>query len=166
VTRFDSIYSYAWPGASVVADFSLPNANYISAVFTVPAGYMTAANAPSNLYGEYYINGSGYSAPVSMTISKSCGDFSNPVNYPTSSVVAGCFVNKRTADQYIAWTKSGSCQLTNGTTYYLNIINADISLVTANGGGTAASTRNGNCSGACSVPIQNGPGSWQGYTPQ
>jgi hypothetical protein len=174
VTSFGSIYqtsnpvSYDWPGAkNSIPDFSLPTNKYISAEFLVPPGYM--AGAPAGIYGEYVVGESGYSAPVSMTISTQCGDFSDPANYPASSVVPGCLANMAPADSFIAWQKSGSCALTDGTTYFLNIVNADIRLVQPNGGGTAKSTSKNNfntiCSGACSVPIQNGPGSWQTYTP-
>lgn len=169
-TSFNSMYWYAWPGYSnLIADVSLPTNTYMSEAFTVPANYMTAANAPNPLYGRYKIGESGFSAKVSMTISTKCGDFSNPTA-SGSSVVSGCYLNAGTAAAFITWSNNSQggayCVLNNNTTYYLNIINAKLDSLTPNGGGTAASTKNQYCTTVCSVPIQNGPGTWSGYTPQ
>ena len=164
LTSFDSIYWLKWPGNSTLtADFSLSTNKYISAQFKVPAGYI-AGYSGSGLYGNYAIAQSNVSAPVSMTISTACGDFSSPVTYPTSTVVPGCWKNKLTVGGILQWRADTTCILHDNTTYFLNIINADISALRPGGAGSAASTKNANCSGVCSDPIGNGPGSWTTYT--
>ncbi|MBU6199711.1 MAG: hypothetical protein KGP08_08650, partial [Xanthomonadaceae bacterium] len=177
VTSFDSVYSVNgtgkqlhWPGnSSLTADFVYPANSYISLQFTVPSGFMSGYTQTSPaLYGLYTINTSGFTAPISMTISTSCGDFSNPATYPTTtSVVAGCWQNSILSNNALTWTKSGSCALQDTKTYFLNIVNADISTAQPNGGGTMASTKsNGTktyCTTNCSAPIANGPGSWTSY---
>lgn len=155
-----------WPGRyGLNTIISLPKTKYISMQFTVPANFMTASNAPANLYGQYTVGETGFagSGPVSMTISAQCGDFANPTT--GSSVIPGCWKNKLTSDQPLSWTKASSCQLVGGSTYFLNIINADIANLTASGG-TATSTAGSQClGGSCTVPIKNGDGTWLGYTP-
>ena len=173
ITQYNSIFGQipstaAWPGNSgTTAVITLPTINYISAAFTVPPGYM--ASAPSNRYGEYYLNPSAYSkAPVSMTISTSCGDFSNPATHASSTVVPGCYKNKATADTPIVYWEnpnhtSPSCVLNDNQSYYLNIINADISnvqpIVGNTAGGTATTTKTATgatCTTAgCTDPIEN-----------
>jgi hypothetical protein len=161
VTSFDSLYWAPWPGKSgITAILPMPINKYASFAFTVPAGYM--AKAPDNIYGQYWINPSSSSrATISATISTSCGDFSHP-NDAGSTVVTGCWRNKVGVDTAAAiWTKTSLCALKDGQTYYLNIINADINLVTPNGG-TAASTKTPltTCSTTCNDPIANISGNW------
>jgi len=162
VSSFASVYG-AWPGSifQETATFSLPTNRYGSLQFTVPAGYF--AGAPADRDGLYSLNQTAFTAPVSMTISTTCGDFSDPSNFPgTSTVVRGCYRNKGTTSlsYVVAWAKQGTCVLEDTKTYYLNFINADISTVQP-GGGTAASTQNSKCfSGSCQDPIVNGPGNW------
>lgn len=164
VTSFTSFYqANAWPGQQIglIGQPTLPNGKYVSLVFQVPNGYL--AGKPDTILGQYSVGSSGYSAPVSMTISTTCGDFSNPTTNPTTStVVPGCYKNKSLSPGGIVWRKTGSCALQDGKTYYLNFINADISNLLPNGQGTAISTRNSQCpAGSCSDPIDNGPGNWQ-----
>jgi hypothetical protein len=171
---FSSVFRTAWPGFyNDIADFSLPVSSYLGMAFTVPHGYMAnSANAAywdngvvEALYGNISVASSGYSAPVSMTISTACGDFSNP-SANGSTVVAGCYLNKGIQAYSVQWRQSGSCTLQDDHSYFLNVIVADISAVTPNGGGTAASKKTANCSQtACSVPVENGVGSWAAYTP-
>ena len=83
VTSFDSIFQHAWPGNSnLTADISLPTNRYLAAQFKVPAGYIAGYHGQSPLYGDYTLNQStgsgGTPAAVSMSISTTCGDFSNP----------------------------------------------------------------------------------------
>jgi len=156
-TEFDSIYA-PWPGnASLTAVINLPTNNYLSEHFKVPPNFF-ASRAGTTVYGEYTINGSGFSAAMSMSISKSCGDFSDP-SLPGSTVVPGCLVNKHNSLSAgpLQWRNNQTCILADNTDYYLNIINADIHLLQPNGGGTAASTKNTNCSGTCSDPVSDGP---------
>ena len=165
LTSFDSIYWLPWPGNSTLtADISLPTNKYVAALFKVPNGYIAGYTGTSTLYGDYAIAQSGVSASVSMTISKSCGDFSNPSSYPTSStVVPGCWKNKLSVGGFLQWRADTTCILQDNTTYFLNILNADISAVQPGGGGSAASTKNANCSTVCSDPIGNNPGTWTTY---
>jgi hypothetical protein len=167
MTQYDSIFgqipsAQTWPGNSgITAVVTLATSNYVSAAFTVPANYMTGA--PSNRYGQYYLNPSSYSkAPVSMTISTTCGDFSNP-SASGSTVVPGCYKNKAGADtSIVVWENpahtSPTCALQDGQTYYLNFINADITNVTPGGHGTATTTKGAagsTCTSACMDPIAN-----------
>jgi len=166
ITNFDSIYQKAWPGSfGWLANLPVPKAGYISAHFKPAANYFTAGNVPLNLYGEYQIGETFFSAAASMTISTQCGDFSNP-QASGSTVVPGCYINSAVADQYLAWTNSaGNCKLSGSTDYYLNVINADITNVTPSGG-AATSTANSACgTTTCITPLADGPGSWSGYVP-
>jgi len=164
-TKYDSIFGQkptpqTWPGNSgITAVLPVPINRYMAAVFTVPAGYM--ASAPANRVGEYLVNASAFSgAGISATISTCPGDFSNPAA-PTSTVVAGCWGNKlRGGARLLFWEPpqhvSPSCVLNDGKTYYLNIINADISAVLPLGGGSATSTAPGtHCTTSCSDPVAN-----------
>lgn len=163
-TKYDSIFGQKptpepWPGDSgITAVLLVPTSQYLSAGFTVPAGYM--AGAPANRVGEYLVNASAFGgAAISATISTCPGDFSKPTA-AGSTVVAGCWGNKlRGGARLLFWEPpqhvSPSCVLRDGRTYYLNIINADISNVQP-GGGTATSTKaNTDCTTTCSDPIAN-----------
>ena len=169
VGSFDALYG-TWPGQlGLINYFLLPTSNYLSMKFKVPANFMTAANKPNPLYGAYESGETGNKANYSITISTTCGDFSNPTTYPsTSTVVPGCWKNKLATKGLLQWNSTGaSCVLQNNVNYYLNFINADISLVQPNGGGTAASTKTSGCTNSsCELPIYNGPGTWGSYTPQ
>ncbi len=98
-----------------------------------------------------------------MTISTTCGDFSNPStpNY-TGTVIPGCYIKDHTSASSgpLQWRKDTTCILQDGKDYYLNIISADITNVQPNAGGTATS----KCSNsACTTPVDNG-GSFSSYT--
>jgi hypothetical protein len=169
VGSFSALYG-TWPGPlGNILYLLLPTNKYLTMQFTVPNNFMTASNKPNPLYGAYESGETGNKANYSITISTTCGDFSNPVTYPApaSTVVPGCWKNKLATKGLLQWNSTGSsCVLQNNKSYYLNFINADISLVQP-GGGTAASTKTVNCAGGvCELPIYNGPGTWGGYTPQ
>jgi hypothetical protein len=167
VTDYISIFGSkptptTWPGNSgITADKLSINTNaYISAMFQVPSSYMGSLPSGSQRLGQFLINNSGFSkAPVSMTISTSCGDFSNPANFPgTSTVVPGCYLNAGTS---LVWENpqhnSPTCVLQDGGTYFLNIINANVSNITPTGG-TATTTKGAtgaSCGTACTDPITN-----------
>jgi hypothetical protein len=160
-TSFVSAFNLAgevlpWPGNSgLFATINLPINNYVSMQFTVPPSYPTTA-----VYGDYTYGETQSSAPVAMTISTSCGDFS-PQGAAGTTVVAGCYVGRVIPDYFLQWTTQGTCKLTPGSTYFLNYIAAEVQNVTPNGGGSASSTKTSKCLGsACPIPIQNGPGSW------
>ena len=169
VTSFDALYQAPWPGnSSLTAVVTLPTNKYVSAKFHVPAGYM-AGYTGTGLYGDYTVNQSGFSASVSMSISRTCGDFAQPGSLnPTTTVVPGCWVNKKVTGGFVQWRKDSTCILNDNTDYYLNYINADVSgirVISGNtAGGTASSTKNANCGSSCTDPIANNPGSWTSYT--
>jgi PKD repeat protein len=164
VTSFNSVYGIGtaqqatWPGnTSLTADFDLPTNKYISLQFTVPAGFMETV-----VSGGYGLNASGFSAPISMTISDGsapCGDFSDPVTNPTSKVISGCWKNLMGSSGTLAWQGTGGtkCLLQDNHTYFLNMINADIS--NANPAGTASltSSKTTSCGTSCGDPVRNKP---------
>jgi hypothetical protein len=147
VTSFASFWWAAWPGQNGRTGYvAVPTNKYMSQQFAVPVGYF--AGVGSTTYGRYAVGTSSNSTSISMSISTKCGDFSNPATYPaTSSVVPGCWINAAQPGGFVQWVKtatSGACTLTEGKTYYLNFINADVGQVTPTGG-TAASSKNSNC---------------------
>lgn len=164
VTSFNSVYGIGtaqqatWPGnTSLTADFDLPTNKYISLQFTVPAGFMETV-----VSGGYGLNASGFSAPISMTISDGsapCGDFSDPATNPTSKVISGCWKNLMGSSGTLAWQGTGGtkCLLQDNHTYFLNMINADIS--NANPAGTASltSSKTAACGTSCGDPVRNKP---------
>lgn len=168
VTSFNSVFGYkgvgsqtTWPGnSSLTAEINLATNKYVSLQFTVPAGFMELY--PSGVYGKYSVNTTGYSAPISMTISTQCGDFSDPATYPaTSKVVSGCLKNSINSSGSLRWSNTGACTLQDNTTYFLNIVNADISGAQPAGAGTLTSSKNDQCtSTTCTDPIRNSPKSW------
>jgi PKD repeat protein len=168
VTSFNSAYGIGtpeqatWPGnTSLTADFNLPTNKYISLQFTVPAGFMETV-----VSGGYGLNASGYSAPISMTISDGsapCGDFSNPATNANSKVVSGCWKNLMGQSGTLAWFGTGGtkCLLQDNHTYYLNMINADISNADPAGTASLTSSKTGFCGTACGDPVRNKPVGYQ-----
>ena len=160
ITLFDSIFDYPdlapnpWPGTyGLYAGIYLPLSSYVSASFTIATAFDT-----SSLYGQYSIGALHFSAPISMSISYTCGDFGqlNP-----TTVVPNCLVNSATAANSLSWQgalNDQGCVLQPGYRYYLNFINADISQISSTG--LAVSTANSACNAACFDPIINGPGNW------
>ena len=153
----------AFPGRMDTAYDNLPVNNYISMQFQPPAGFF--ANAPDGWYQKFQMGTTGDDTKMSMTISTSCGDFSDPVD-AGSSVVQGCRKVGGASQTGIIFSAqlipgTSQCVLADNTTYYWNIINANVTGVTPTGG-KASSYRDGagsSCTGqgTCSVPIQNGP---------
>lgn len=166
ITKYVAIWGSAdaptWPGKSgITAVLPVPSGQYFSAAFTVPDGYMAAA--PANRYGEWHVNPSSFSgAGISATISTCPGDFSKP-GTPGSTVVSGCYHTGVRGDApAMYWENpahaSASCVLHDGQTYYFNMINANVSAVLPNGGGSATSTKAGTqcaSSASCNDPIYN-----------
>jgi hypothetical protein len=149
-----------WPGHyNFPGYFLLPTGNFVSMAFTVPHNFFTGLNL--SVYGQYTVSEStsGYSAPISMSISTKCGDFSSPTDVGSSVI---CRQNLLVSDHTLTWYSTGSiCALHDDQAYYLNFINADIRNVTPNGGGTATTSSTTKCtSGKCSDVFANGIGSW------
>jgi hypothetical protein len=165
-TSFTSVFNlpnrtvHPWPG-TYNADpvINLPINQYLSLAFHTaipPAKYFTASNVPSSLFGEYQVGSSSFTATVSMTISTSCGDFGQ-----STTVVPGCVLNKGGDSSFFQWQNAGTCVLHDNTQYYLNVINADISSFPAK-----STAKSSVCPGSsCTVPLINGPGDWNNYTP-
>lgn len=161
ITSFGAVYG-TWPGGveSQTAAITLPTNKYVSLAFTVPSGYLAGH---ASVMGQYSLNQSAYSAPVSMTISTKCGDFSNPATDPNSSVVPGCYGNLGTTSSafVIAWHQAGLCQLADGQNYFFNYINADITNAKSDNSGSITSSANGRCNASgCVDGVTNGPGTW------
>jgi hypothetical protein len=165
VTSYDAVWLTPFPGAipaGQLVRFDLNKANYISLAFTIPVGYGTNHSG----FTEWFqLGSSDVAANVSMSVSTACGDFSEPTN-PGSTVVAEkCWKNNGRGTSGIVWQEapdSTKCVLQEGKPYYLNLINADVSKVGANGTGSVTTFYPGyNCSGdSCTLPIQNGPRSY------
>jgi len=154
-TSFDSAFLAPWPGnIGTQIQFPVPRGGFISLAFTVPLGF-SVGQLPT-FYGEYEMGASGFSAPTSMTISSTCGDFSNPFTNSSSTVL--CWGNNLKSSGFIQWhinSQGGRCSLVDGQPYYLNFINATIDNVLPNGGGSATTTANTKCTGtACSDPVE------------
>jgi len=161
IADFASTFDYpglatnSWPGTyGLYAGIHLPNYKYVSARFTVPFGIDM-----SSWYGQYSIGDIHFTAPISMSISYTCGDFGQ---FNPSSIVPHCLVNAATAGTALLWQGAPddqACVLQPAYVYYLNLINADISQLPSTG--IAVSTANSACdTGACFDPIINGPGNW------
>lgn len=155
VSKFDAIFQ-PWPGQNgLIVYTQLPVTKYFSAQFTVPAGKLQP-----NYFGAYRSGETNNQANYSITISATGGDFSNPTQ-AGSTVIPGCWKNNLSTSGVLQWNAdpSKSCVLTNGKTYYLNFVNADISAVLPNGRGTMTSTKRATCTAGtyCVLPIYNGP---------
>jgi hypothetical protein len=166
VTSFPSVFNI--PGYSIKPWPSFYNSppvvklrtnNYLALQFTVPKPYFSASNVPNPLYGNQQIGQSSWTVPVSMTIARACGDLGQ---LQPTTVVPGCRINMAGANAFFSWSNSpGQCNLKDGETYYLNVIEADISSYPYRSTAKAALCPQG----ACDTPFINGPGSWPRYTP-
>ena len=131
-----------WPsassGAKPVVDIAANQ--YLALGFVVPVGTSTSI-AP------LYFNVGSASPLVAMTISECPGDFGQAGTHITS---ASCKSDRNGGGlQTYLGTAAGTCHLTPGNTYYLNLI--DSSLPVANGT-TAPTTA---CqSGTCSAQVE------------
>jgi hypothetical protein len=140
--------------------FNLRTNNYAALQFTVPKPYFSASNVPVGLFGNEQIGQSSWTVPVSMTIARACGDFGQVV--PTT-IPAGCSINMGGANSFVTWSNiAGRCNLIDGVTYYLNIIEADISSFPAKSTAKTSLCPNGYCG----TPLVNGFGNWNHYIPQ
>jgi hypothetical protein len=159
ITNFDQVWdpivpTSPWPGRyGQLADIPLTINKYVSAELTVPVGYFETQTQP--LYGNYSVGESNASARVSMTISEHCGDFGQLA--PTT-IVPTCIKNGIAPDGALRWTGGAGatgCVLEEGKTYYLNIIDADISSFPATTSLTKLCQND-----VCTTPILNGYGTW------
>ncbi|HEX4415887.1 MAG TPA: hypothetical protein VH107_19810 [Lacipirellulaceae bacterium] len=166
MSQFASVFG-SFPGRNGdIAYDNLPIGNYISLQFSLPSGFVeNAPTLPIPYYQWLFMMGeTGMDTKVSMSISTSCGDFS-PTTISGSTVVNNCRKVGLKADGGVQFFAEGDpnsqCVLQDNVTYYLNLINANVTNVTPTGG-SAASYRDGpgtHCGGksTCSVPMINGP---------
>ena len=156
-TRFEDIFGYstaesplrAFPGTvNLNQRVFLSRNSYVALQFTVPS------NLTLNTTGAFRFEETQPQtnpARMSMTISKSCGDFSPTATAPLTNA---CVLNNATANGNIFWGylpgNSAVCQLQPGETYFLNIIHASLNAPLTT-----------YCEGYCGNTIQN-----QKVTPQ
>jgi hypothetical protein len=145
----------------------LPPTTYASFEFTVPTNYIPPGVVWQSLW---QVNPSSFTAAFAMTVSTSCGDFGQ---LKPTTILPGCSANNLIGGaKKIGWSTvdylTGTCEIKNGQTLYLNVITADISELPT--GGVAKSTATTQCTYAgngaptggnnCSIAVQNGPGNW------
>jgi len=137
VTQFKKIFGYTgstttytdWPGVYNQQSGPFIGKNqYIAAQFTVPSN-------KSNVWGRYQIiQQGGTTSRASITISTSCGDLSATAN----AISPYCVLDDGGANASVTWSTyasndslgDGTCRLTPGQTYYLNILMAPLSTPT------------------------------------
>lgn len=130
-TLFENIFGYfdevsplrPFPGRSNLNQrVFIAQDMYVSMRFTVPAT-ITPNTSGVLRFEETQPQTDG----MSMTISKSCGDF-NPI--AQAPLTRGCVVNDAGPNGNITWivgtAHAGICQLVPGETYYLNILHATL----------------------------------------
>jgi len=151
LTLFENVFGHdpnggslrTFPGTmNLTQRIMMPKNNYVALKFTVPANFNSATQGG---YRNEETNQPDRPSTLSMTVSKSCGDFNVT---PTAPMTAKCILNGGALSSALAWGNTGltsRCELQAGETYYLNILYAPLSTPT-----TSA------CSlPTCSNPIQN-----------
>jgi hypothetical protein len=132
-----------WPSASSGAKpvIDIAANQYLALGFVVPAG-TSLSIAP------FYFNVNSASQPVAISVSECPGDFGQQGTHITSSACKSDRTGSGGLQTYLG-TAAGTCHLTPGATYYLNMI--DSALPVANGS-TAPATA---CqSGTCSAQVE------------
>lgn len=132
-THFESIFGYStadaplqsFPGVvNVNQRLFMPRNHYAALAFTVPSNL-----APLTTGAFRFEETQPQTSParMSMTISKSCGDFGLNATAPLTNA---CVLNNAAANGNIAWGYAPGnptlCQLQPGETYFLNIIHASL----------------------------------------
>ncbi|WP_313920254.1 hypothetical protein [Tahibacter sp.] len=150
-THFESIFGYAAEGTPLQSFPGVVNLNqrlfmprnyYAALAFTVPSN-LTLQTTGAFRFEETQPQTSP--ARMSMTISKSCGDFG--VN-ATAPLTNACVLNNAASNGNIAWGyapgNAAVCQLQPGETYFLNIVHASLNAPLTT-----------YCQGYCGNTIQN-----------
>ena len=149
--HFEQIFGYttidgpvrAFPGTvNINQRVFLSRNGYVALEFTVPSDLaLNTAGAFRFEETQPQTN----PARMSMTISKSCGDFSPTATAPLTNA---CVLNNATANGNITWGytpgNSAICQLQPGETYFLNIVHASLNAPLTT-----------YCEGYCGNTIQN-----------
>lgn len=165
LTRFEHVFGHdqdngplrPFPGTiNLTQRIMLPEDAYVALQFTVPANFNDATQGAYTLE-ESMVN--DRPSKVSITISKSCGDFRPTAAAPMNQ---RCVLNAPNLGSGLPWGNVGPltsrCQLQAGQTYYLNILYASLGDPTTSGCDIAS----------CGAPILNfkaGPETghiWQG----
>lgn len=149
LTLFESVFGHdqtggplrLFPGTQNLNQrIYIPRNGYVALKFTVPA------NFNSETLGRFRLEETAPQATkLSMTISRSCGDFSTT---PTPPMTDKCILDSGPLNSTLAWGNVGltaRCQLQAGQIYYLNIVHASLS----------APLQSGCTSGPCGNTIQN-----------
>lgn len=150
LTLFENVFGHnpggdprPFPGtANINQRIYIPRNQYVSLKFTVPA------NLPNQTYGQFRFEETQPAAlRMSITISKTCGDFADTAAFPLTS---RCVVfNNGAVNSTVLWGyyagASSLCQLVPGESYYLNIIHAPL----------GSTVTNSSCTGTCGNTIQN-----------
>ncbi|GMV28973.1 MAG: hypothetical protein AMXMBFR59_10980 [Rhodanobacteraceae bacterium] len=150
-TRFEDIFGYSTADAPLRAFPGTVNLNqrvflsrngYVALQFTVPSN-LTLDTTGAFRFEETQPQTSP--ARMSMTISKSCGDFSPTATAPLTNA---CVLNNATTNGNLFWGYAPGnpmvCQLQPGETYFLNIIHASLNAPLTT-----------YCQGYCGNTIQN-----------
>lgn len=149
--HFENVFGYtdattplrSFPGVvNVNQRIFIPRNYYVALQFTVPSD-LTLQTTGAFRFEETQPQTAP--ARMSMTISKSCGDFSPT---PTAPLTAGCVLNNAPANGNLLWGYApgvtGACQLQPGETYYLNIVHASLNAPLTT-----------YCQGYCGNTVQN-----------
>ena len=150
-THFESIFGYStaeaplrtFPGTvNLNQRVFMPRNSYVALQFTVPRD-LTQDTVGAFRFEETQPQTSP--ARMSMTISKSCGDF-NPT--ATAPLTNACVLNNAAANGSLAWGyapgNAALCQLQPGETYFLNVVHASLNAPLTT-----------YCQGYCGNTIQN-----------
>ncbi|TDR48769.1 hypothetical protein DFR29_101393 [Tahibacter aquaticus] len=160
-TKFEEVFGHNtsgstrfFPGTSNLNQrLFIPRNSYVSLKFTVPS------NLPAQTYGMFRFEETQPQtspARMSMTISKSCGDFATTATAPLTN---RCVLNDAnvTSNNNFMWGyypgNASMCQLVPGETYYLNIVHA----------GLSAPTTSYCAAGSCGNVVQNQKGGGSGW---
>lgn len=150
-THFESVFGYdtattplrAFPGTvNLNQRLFLSRNSYVALQFTVPS---TLALQTTGAFRFEETQPQTSPARMSMTISKSCGDFSPT---PTPPLTSACVLNNAPANGNLFWGYAPgnpvACQLQPGETYFLNIVHASLNAPLTT-----------YCQGYCGNTIQN-----------
>lgn len=155
LTKFENVFGYQgtanmklWPGVLNLQAMPTINSNqFVALKFTVPANFAI------NTGGYMGVAETNTQSPVTISYSTVCGDFSVP-----NPISVKCQIDNGGTGSQMLWgyyatgsgAYNGSCHLTPGQTYYMNIMTAPLGNPTQSSCGAAS----------CNVNFQNGPGSF------
>jgi hypothetical protein len=167
LTLFENVFGHdqeggplrLFPGTrNINQRIMIPRNNYVALKFTVPA------NFNSQTMGQFRLEETDPGAStMSLTISKSCGDFATT---PTLPMTDKCILNGGPLNSALTWGNVGltaRCQLQAGETYYLNIIHARLGTITTPAcpgtscGNVIQNEKTGTSDGVWPAAVDDGP---------